>query len=80
MGVSGMVVGVGGRGEEGSCQHGGNDCMRGGGDRVTSSRQSGQGGHGGGMCGSLGISWDGRVEPGWDQRLHQSSKRWQQTQ
>ena len=64
-----MVVGVGGRGDEGGCQHRGSDRAQGGGDSVTSLRESGQGGWGGGICGLLGISWNGRVEPGWDQRL-----------
>jgi len=70
MGGEETVVGVGGSGDEGGCRCRGNDRAHGGGDSVTSLRESGWGGHGGGMRGSLGISWNGRVEPGWDQRLH----------
>ena len=54
---------MGGSGDEGSCQHGGRDHACGGGDSMTSLRESGQGGHGGGMRGSLGRSWNRRVEP-----------------
>jgi len=56
MGVSETVVRVGGSKEVGGCRHRGSDHTCGGGDSMTSSRESGQGGCGGGMHGSLGTS------------------------
>ena len=65
--MSKTIDGVGGSREVGGCCHGSNNLVHGGGDRVTSLSELDWGRCGGGACGSSGMFWNGRVDPGLDQ-------------